>query len=84
VRAILVASRPGQRGSQAVAEVLLGRTNPSGKLADAWPLAVGHLGAPGQPMQQLANGEWQLLPSAAAMASSVPSGATESHLNASS
>jgi len=66
VRAILVASRPGQRGSQAVAEVLLGRTNPSGKLADAWPLAVGHLGAPGQPMQQLANGEWQLLPSAAA------------------
>jgi beta-glucosidase len=68
VRAILVASRPGQLGAQAIAEVLLGITNPSGKLADAWPLSVGHLGAPGQPMQQLANGEWQLLKSAAATA----------------
>lgn len=60
VAAILIASRPGQMGSQAIAEVLVGATNPSGKLADSWPLSVGHLGAAGQPSQQLANGEWQL------------------------
>jgi beta-glucosidase len=60
VSSIVIAQRPGQLGSQAIAEVLLGVTNPSGKLADAWPRSVGHLGSAAQPFQQLANGEWQL------------------------
>ena len=38
--------------------MLLGTTNPSGKLADSWPLTVGHLGSAAQPFQQLVNGEW--------------------------
>ena len=58
VGAVVIAQRPGQAGSRALAEVLLGTTNPSGKLADSWPLAVGHLGAAAQPFQQLVNGEW--------------------------
>ena len=59
VASILIAQHPGQLGSQAIAEVLLGVTNPSGKLADSWPLIVGHIGTAAQPFQQLANGEWQ-------------------------
>jgi beta-glucosidase len=59
VRALLIAHRPGQRGSEALAAALLGRTNPSGKLADSWAASVGHLGSAAQPFQQLVNGEWQ-------------------------
>ena len=59
VRAVLIAHRPGQLGSAALAEVLLGLTNPSGKLADSWAATVGHLGSAAQPFQQLVNGEWQ-------------------------
>lgn len=59
VASVLVAQHPGQRGAQALAEVLVGVTNPSGKLADSWPLTVGHLGTAAQPFQQLVNGEWQ-------------------------
>jgi hypothetical protein len=59
VASVLIAQHPGQLGAQALAEVLVGATNPSGKLADSWPLTVGHLGAAAQPFQQLANGEWQ-------------------------
>jgi beta-glucosidase len=59
VASVLIAQHPGQLGAQAIAEVLLGVTNPSGKLADSWPLIVGHLGTAAQPFQQLANGEWQ-------------------------
>jgi len=58
VRALVIAHRPGQLGSAALAEVLLGRTNPSGKLADSWAASVGHLGSAAQPFQQLVNGEW--------------------------
>ena len=60
VRSIIIAHRPGQMGSQAIAEVLFGLTNPSGKLTDSWALSVGMLGSAAQPFQQLVNGEWQL------------------------
>jgi len=64
VGALLIANKPGQRGSQAIAEILLGVTNPSGKLADSWARAVGHIGSAAQPFQQLVNGEWASNPRA--------------------
>ena len=35
--AILATCLPGQEGSRALAEILTGRTNPSGKLSQSWP-----------------------------------------------
>lgn len=38
VRAILYMGLPGQAGGKAAADLLYGRVNPSGKLAESWPL----------------------------------------------
>ena len=39
VKGILYAGLSGQAGAEAIANILYGRVNPSGKLAETWPLA---------------------------------------------
>ena len=39
VRAILYMGLPGEAGGEAIANLLYGRANPSGKLAESWPFA---------------------------------------------
>ncbi len=39
VKAILYMGLPGQAGGEAAADLLYGRINPSGKLAESWPMA---------------------------------------------
>ena len=39
VKAILYMGLPGQAGGEAVADILLGRANPSGKLTESWPVS---------------------------------------------
>ena len=39
VKAILYMGLPGQAGGEAIANLLYGRVNPSGKLAESWPYA---------------------------------------------
>jgi len=41
VKAVLYMGLPGQAGVEAVADLLCGRANPSGKLAESWPMAYG-------------------------------------------
>ena len=41
VKSILYMGLPGQAGGEAVADLLYGRVNPSGKLAESWPMAYG-------------------------------------------
>jgi beta-glucosidase len=37
VDALLIAGRPGERGPEAILDIVFGRTEPSGRLAQAWP-----------------------------------------------
>ena len=39
VKSILYMGLPGQAGGEAIADILLGRTSPSGKLAESWPIS---------------------------------------------
>ncbi len=41
VKGILYMGLPGQAGGEAVADLLYGRANPSGKLAESWPYRYG-------------------------------------------
>ena len=49
VPAILVAWYPGQRGGDAIARVIAGRVNPSGRLPLTWPADLGQLPHPQLP-----------------------------------
>lgn len=39
-KAILISYMPGCMGGQAISNILLGQTNPSGRLAETWPLSL--------------------------------------------
>ena len=56
--AVLTVGRPGQMGGVAVADILLGDVNPSGKLAVSWPRGVGQVGGGANPWLQPVVGKW--------------------------
>ena len=41
VKAVLYMGLPGQAGGEAIADLLYGRVNPSGKLSESWPFTYG-------------------------------------------
>ena len=47
--AVLAAWRPGEQGGPAIWEILLGRTNPSGRLSQAWPVSAGFVHSQASP-----------------------------------
>jgi beta-glucosidase len=49
ITALVEAWRPGQEGARALADIIIGAVNPSGKLASQWAQNVGQLGSGAQP-----------------------------------
>lgn len=47
VKAVLYMGLPGQAGGAAAADLLTGKVNPSGKLAETWPVALAEVPARG-------------------------------------
>ena len=62
VGAVLEAWYPGGRGGQAIASVLTGRTNPSGRLPVTFPASVGQLPRPAIPGGNVAAGSTTPVP----------------------
>ena len=52
VNAMLSTWRPGEEGGSAIANLLLGDTNPSGRLAQAWQRSAGYIHSPTSPWFQ--------------------------------
>ena len=51
--ALLSAWRPGEEGGSAIVNLLLGDSNPSGKLAQAWQRSAGYIHTPTSPWFQV-------------------------------
>lgn len=61
VDAILFAHFPGQEGSQAIIDILTGKTCPSGRLATSWPMQLADVSSFSQfPAAQNENEEWEI------------------------
>lgn len=58
IDAVVWGGRPGEEGSNAFADVVFGKYNPSGKIQTSWPRSVGHIGSGSSPWLQPLAGKW--------------------------